>query len=215
MAVTTLILVRHAHVSDNDDGPDGRVCGWFDPPLSPLGLRQLAALRERLAEEPPVTALYTSPLRRARHTALAAAEVTGLEPITEAHLREINCGRLDGMLIRQVKSEFAGVWRRNLALDDPHFRWPGGESYVEFRSRALATVQRIVASHPGSRVLVVTHAGVIGQVVGALLGRSAARWDLHRPSNCSLTELHWNQHVATVARFDDRDHLQDALRPSA
>jgi broad specificity phosphatase PhoE len=207
MAATTLILVRHAHVADNDRGPGARLCGWFDPPVSAWGLRQLDALRDRLPAELPVTALYTSPLQRARATADAAAEVCGLDPIVEPTLREIHCGGLDGMPLEQVKREFADVWKRNLAADDPHFRWPGGESYAEFRERALAAVQRIAARHAGSRVVVVTHAGVIGQVIGAIEGESPARWDLHRPSNCSLTELHWNETTGVVVRFDDAGAL--------
>jgi broad specificity phosphatase PhoE len=207
MGSTTVILVRHAHVADNDRGPEGRLCGWFDPPLSRWGLRQLEVLRERLAVEGPVTALYTSPLQRARVTARAAADVIGLEPITEPDLREINCGSLDGKPIREVKREFAELWAQNMALEDPHFRWPGGESYAELRARALSVVQRIAASHPGARVLAVTHAGVISQVIGTVRGLSAARWDLNRPSNCSLTELRWNERTSRVVRFDDTGAL--------
>ena len=66
---TTLVLVRHGHVADNDCGTGARLCGWTDPPLSPLACAQALRLRARLAAEPPFAAAYTSPLRRAGHGA--------------------------------------------------------------------------------------------------------------------------------------------------
>ena len=176
---------------DNDAGADARLCGWTDPPLSHLGRAQVAHLCERLAGEPPAEALYASPLLRARSTAQAIACALGIPVLVRGGLREINCGVLDGRPIRDVRRRYPALWRRNMEQTDSGFAWPGGESYAAFRERCLGAVGRIAAAHPGGRVLVVTHAGVITQVVGALHGAGPAEWGKFRVGNASVTEVEW------------------------
>ncbi|HSK81001.1 MAG TPA: histidine phosphatase family protein [Thermoanaerobaculia bacterium] len=203
---TRLFFIRHGHTAANSGA---LMSGWTDFPLSPLGRRQAEALSRRFLGEPPVSALYTSPLQRASDTARA---LTGLRiPPGDFHplddLREVGCGEVDGWPVSRVLKQYPGLWEANLRQDDPGFRWPGGESYQEFRERCLAAVRRIAAAHPGERVAVVTHAGVICTVVGWLHGTSPAEWRRFRPGNCSLTEVSWSRRCGTVIRFDDRSHL--------
>ncbi|MGH2355075.1 MAG: histidine phosphatase family protein, partial [Chloroflexota bacterium] len=205
---TTLLLVRHGHVADNDAQPAARLCGWSDPPLSALGRRQVAWLRWRLHQEAPIAALYTSPLQRAKYTAQTIAGLLGLRPRRRHVLREISCGSLDGWPLAEVRRRYPQLWAANLAQRDETFCWPGGESYRAFRARALRAVQGIAAAHSGQRVLIVTHAGVISQIVGALAGTSAARWEAFRAGNASVTELLWQGDGGRVLRFDDRHHVE-------
>ncbi len=72
-------------------------------------------------------------------------------------------------------------------------------------------MRAIVARHPGRTVAVVTHSGIISQVLGAMHGLSPAAWEPFRPGNASITEVRWDDGGGTVLRFDDRAHL-DALR---
>jgi broad specificity phosphatase PhoE len=204
---TALILVRHGHVVDNDAGGHARLCGWADPPLSPLGRWQARQLAERLRAEPVIAALYASPLRRAKQTAGAVAGALGLRPRLRPGLQEIGCGTIDGWRLAEVKHRYPDLWAANLAQDDEAFRWPGGESYRTFRARALRIVRRIAAAHPGERVVIVTHSGLITQIVGALAGSSAARWEAFRTGNASVTEIHWRGDNGVLVRFDDRRHL--------
>lgn len=206
---TRLLLIRHGHTAANS-GAERLMSGWTDFPLSPLGRRQAEALSRRLAMEPAVSALYTSPLQRATGTARA---LTGLRPPPGAFhplddLREVGCGEVDGWPVSQVMKQYPGLWEANLRQDDPGFRWPGGESYREFRERCLAAVRRIAAAHPGERIAVVTHAGVVCTVIGWLHGTGPAQWEKYRPGNCSLTEVDWLGDRGTVIRFDDRSHLR-------
>ncbi len=210
MQPTTLDLIRHGHVADNDAGEHARLCGWTDPPLSPLGRWQADALRAQLRREPAAAAVYASPLRRARNTAQAVADALGLPLRLRRSLREIGCGAVDGWPLSLVKRRYPTLWATNLAQRDPAFRWPGGESCRTFRARAVRVVERIAAAHPGERVLVVTHTGVITQLLGALAGTSAARWDAFRVGNASITELRWPQGPGTLLRVDDRRHLDRA-----
>ncbi len=199
----SLVLIRHADISNNEK--TGLLCGWCDVPLTGLGRRQVALLRERLTSEPPAAACYTSPLQRARLTAEAAPPP--LAPIPLDALREISCGELDGMPVADVQYRYPDLWRRNMALNDDEFAWPGGETYLEFRLRVLGVVKEIASRHRGQRVLLFTHAGFINQVMGTLARTAPARWDLYRAGSASITELRWGGDFGTVVRFDDRSHL--------
>ena len=186
---TSLLLVRHGHTAGNDGGMDAPMAGWADLPLSARGVAEAQKLAERLAREAEGAPLYASPLERAQRTAALIGEAIHSVVLLDDALREIGCGEADGLPLAQVRSRFPEAWAGNLRHDDPGFRWPGGESYEELRARSVDAATRIASGHPGGRVVVVTHAGVISQLVGWIRGVSPARWDLFRPRNGSITEL--------------------------
>jgi alpha-ribazole phosphatase/probable phosphoglycerate mutase len=188
--------------------------GWTDIPLSDRGRRQVACLARRMPSE-PASVLYASPLLRALETARPVAQVVGAEVRLEPGLREIHCGEVDGWTVEEVRRRYPDLWAANLRQDDEGFRWPGGETYRELRERSLGALRRIAAAHPGERVLVVTHAGVISQVLGCLRGINPARWECYRPGNCSLTELDWEGETGRLVSYDDRGHLEDLEPPAS
>jgi broad specificity phosphatase PhoE len=204
--IGTLVLIRHCHTAMNGGSPDPVMCGWADLPLTALGEQQ-AALLEGV---PGTDLLYTSPLRRARDTARRCA--AAVEPVEDLDLREIGCGRLEGVPIRQVQRDHPEAWARNAAQTDDDFRWPGGESYAELRRRAVGAISSIVARHPAARVAVVTHAGVITQLLGHLTGTRPARWSAFRVGNGSLTEVSWTRAGGQILAYDVRAHLPPSLR---
>jgi alpha-ribazole phosphatase/probable phosphoglycerate mutase len=204
-AGTTLLLARHPHTAANERG-GARLEGWTDAPLSDRGLAEASLLVGRLAGDGGVVAIYSSPLTRAWTVAERLAG-RGIGVACDPDLREIGCGALDGWDVDRVRREHPLLWRRSQAQDDEHFRWPGGESRREFRARCLAAVLRIVRAHPGRRVVAVTHAGVVSQVVGSILGTSCARWDAFRPGNASITTVEFHGRERRVLGFDDRAHL--------
>jgi broad specificity phosphatase PhoE len=203
MLATTLLLIRHGHILDNTRGAGARLSGWYDPPLSTRGLEEVHQLANELRGY-SVAALYTSTLRRAHQTARPLALSLGLYPRNDTGLREISCGELDGLPIADVQQRFPELWQRNLAQSDDNFQWPGGETYRAFRQRVLRTVRRLADIHRGQTIMLVTHAGVISQLLGWLHGASAARWESWRPRNASLSEVRWQADRGALVRFDWR-----------
>jgi alpha-ribazole phosphatase/probable phosphoglycerate mutase len=187
------------------------MAGWTDLPLSPQGRLQIERLTQHLAGRPGFDLIYASPLLRTSETArlLAGAGLGRLEFCTA--LKEINCGELDGLPVDEVQRRFPELWRENWRQSREDFRWPGGESYREFRERCLAAVRSIAAAHLSGRIAMVTHAGVISQIIGFISGVSAARWELFRPGNASVTELTWLGSSGIVLSFDSRAHLMDPV----
>jgi broad specificity phosphatase PhoE len=201
MPVTQLLLIRHAHT---DPGP--ALCGCLDVGLSDRGWQHVAELTERAPTVESPAALYTSPLLRARVVAEALTERWRIDAQCANALREIECGVLEGVPFSDVQRAYPEIWARNLAQDDEDFRWPGGETYREFRARILDGLGDIAARHPAQRVAIVTHAGVISQVLGALYARPAAQWEPDRPEPLSATEVVWNCRTPlAVLTYNARD----------
>jgi alpha-ribazole phosphatase/probable phosphoglycerate mutase len=154
-----------------------------------------------------VDAIYSSPLRRARDTASALEPESPVAVQLCPDIQEIDCGILDGLPLTEVKRRFPRYWTANLRQDDERFRWPGGESYREFRARSLRAIRRLARAHRGQTIAIVTHAGVISQIIGALEGLSPAAWEQFRPGNTGISRLTWQCGSANVLAFDDRTHL--------
>jgi broad specificity phosphatase PhoE len=206
---TRLVLIRHGRAV-SDGGPELLLGGRTDAALTDAGRAEARCLAARLRGAAPFPLIYSSPLRRAASTA-QALEAAGLGTVRYcAALREIDCGALDGAPLEEVRRAFPDVWAANLRQDDDGFRYPGGESYREFRARCLAAMRAIARAHRGARIAVVTHAGVVSQVVGKIRGMSPARWDCHRPGTTGITEIAWNRRAQAVLTFDDRSHLASA-----
>jgi broad specificity phosphatase PhoE len=196
-----LLFVRHGHRAGDKD-ENLLMVGQADLPLSAEGERQAEAVGRALAAE-DLAAAYTSPLVRTVET---ARRVLGERPVPLSPCRgllEIDCGAPDGLPLDLVRQRYRDQWEANERQDDDDFRWPGGESYAEMRRRVLAACDAIAARHRGDTVLVVSHAGVVNQVVGFLHGERAACWSRFRPGNCTVTEVLWRRGEGRVVRFAD------------
>jgi broad specificity phosphatase PhoE len=206
-APATILLVRHAAIDCHRSG-HALMCGSYDVPLSKEGHCQADLLRRRLAVEYRLSALYVSPLRRALETAEAAPEYLRPYKRILKSLAEIHCGDAEGFPIKDVRTKYPDAWLMNEAQTNEDFAWPGGESYRIFRKRVLRAVETIARIHDGERVVVVTHAGVINQVLGSIMGQSAAQWEYPRPRNASITRVTWGGGKPSIACFDDCAHLE-------
>ncbi len=201
----TLVLIRHAHTIENGGSRTPRLCGRYDAPLSETGLRQVERLRGVLSAENAEVA-YASPLRRSLATAGALPQ--RLTPVLLQSLQEIDCGAVDGWLLSEIRERYPDLWQRNLAQQDNNFGWPDGETYENFRSRVIRAARAIAGRHCGERVVAVTHAGFISQLLGCIAGLKPSQWEQFRPGNASVTEVQWRESGCRVVRYDDRRHLE-------
>jgi broad specificity phosphatase PhoE len=108
------------------------------------------------------------------------------------------------MPAEQLQRDYPQLWSRNTAQVDDAFAWPGGESYARFRARVIDGVAGAAIACPGGRVVVITHAGVISQVLGVIKGRPACVWGPDRPLPLTATEVLWeNGAPRAVLSFSD------------
>ena len=101
-----------------------------------------------------------------------------IQPIEE--LREIALGTLESDAPAEATPEEVSVLLRTrlreiatIAVSTGSWESiPGTEPSTLLRARLTIAMDRIIASHPGERVLVVSHAGAINAYLAALLGIS-------------------------------------------
>jgi broad specificity phosphatase PhoE len=201
LLATRIVLVRHAAI---DTGR--RLCGSLDISLSAVGRAELEALLRRPARADVPDALFTSTLQRATTVARALGRVWTIDPQPVAWAREIHCGDVEGMPLDQLRRCFSELWARNEAQREDTFSWPGGETYAEFRGRVVEGLDDAAARYPSGRVVIVTHAGVISQVLGRFKNRAACVWKPDRPDPLTATEVLWTKGAPrAVLSFNDRD----------
>lgn len=184
--MTTLILVRHGETEGN---VQQLWHGAMDSPLTARGQLQVGATAAQLVELDQtyrVAAFYVSPLPRAQQTAAAIAKTINRQPIIEPGLREFDLGAWEGRTFLDLRDN-ENLWER--WRQDPHFMPPQGESPRSFHARVLATIQHLAAQHPAATVLIVTHGGVICNVLAAWLGSGPEDWRHWEPHNCAITLL--------------------------
>jgi broad specificity phosphatase PhoE len=160
-----VILVRHG---ETDWNKVRRIQGGVsDTPLSETGKRQAEEVALRLKTE-KITAIYSSPLQRALHTAQAVARYHNLTVQTDPALKEINAGELEGTLAAELKSRFDEYICRG---DHDHqlTRLPGGESLLEVQERSWGAVKSYLDTHSEGTIVVVTHYFVINCLVCKVL----------------------------------------------
>jgi broad specificity phosphatase PhoE len=177
-------LVRHGESTWNSER---RFQGTLDAPLSARGRAQASALAAGLGDT-RFDALYTSPLSRARDTAVAGAEWLGLEAVPLDELREICLGDWEGLTLEAVRAREGEYYRRWLEAPVDHPA-PGGEPMPGLTSRVRAALGQLCAAHPDGRVLVVAHGGVIASALCGWLERPLnAIWSF-RLANASITRV--------------------------
>ena len=163
-----LYFVRHGeseaniqHVISNRESPFG---------LTERGQGQAKALAESLSEL-PMTAIYSSPVRRAKETAAILSESLHRPyEITEA-LREYDCGILEDKSDEEswkLHGDIAEDW----TLNHNYLRKPeGGESFLEIKERFIPFIGsfRNKSPHALDHILFVTHGGLLQLMLPEIL----------------------------------------------
>ncbi len=200
-----LLLVRHGQSEAYVDGrPFQLVGGQGDPPLSPEGAGQAQRVCARLAAEGGVDAIYVSNLRRTAQTAAPLAEQLGLDPKADPDLREVHLGDWEGGLFRKMVATGDPVSLRMLAEE----RWdviPGAEPSAEFTARIRGVLERLAGAHPGQRVAVFTHGGVIGEALAQ--ATSSRPFAFTGADNASISRLVVTAERWIVRGYNDTAHL--------
>ncbi|HET6818812.1 MAG TPA: histidine phosphatase family protein [Mycobacteriales bacterium] len=205
---TDLLIVRHGESAPARlDEPAPRAGGHSDPPLAPEGVKQAERLAERLVHE-HIDAIYVTTLQRTAQTAAPLAQRLGLEPTVEPDLREVYLGEWEGVAFRKYVSE-GHPTAVQMFLEK---RWdviPGAESNDEFAARVRAGMERVIAKHPGERVVVVVHGGVIGQMMA--LASGAPAFSFIGADNASITQIVAMPQPWVIRRFNDTAHLDETF----
>jgi probable phosphoglycerate mutase len=206
MQSTRLILIRHAETEANAS----KVKVWqgsSDTPLTIRGEVQIAATAAHVAtlqRRYTVDVFYVSSLPRASRTADAISRAIGLLVQVDHDLREFDLGEWEGRTFSDLEDTENLSQRWNT---DPHFVPPGGESPYMFQRRIVTVFERLASFHPDRTVLVVTHGGVIRNLLGLWIGNGPDDWQRWKADNCSITILERKGQRWYPFLLNDTSHL--------
>jgi broad specificity phosphatase PhoE len=200
----TLILVRHGQTDWN---VNGRYMGWMDEALNEEGLRQAERVAQRL-DQWPISAVYSSPLKRAVRTAEIVARPHCVAVQTIEELGEMRLGGWEGMFAGDIAAKYPELWK-TWRTNPGDFRMPGGESLGEVRGRVVRAFGRIMDKSKGKMVLAVTHDVVVRLLVAHCLGVSADIYRRLEVGNSSVTVIERDGVKLRLRVLNDTGHLED------
>ena len=155
-----IVLVRHALPLRVE-----LKTGIADPELAAEGHEQAVKMAAYLGVE-DIEAVYVSPLRRALETARPLCKVLGLEAVVSEGVAEFDRNSSEYVPMEELRATNDPRWEKLLRGE-----WDGiDEEPSTFKARVVASVEKIIDQHPGGRVVVVCHGGVINQYLAHVLG---------------------------------------------
>jgi broad specificity phosphatase PhoE len=199
-----LVLVRHGETIWH---AENRYAGRSDIALSPKGYTQAGQLA-RWAETTNLAGVWSSPLVRARLTAVPCAEAANLPLHIDERLRELDFGRGEGLTEAEMRAQFPGE-RAAFERDPAANPLPDGEVPEQATARGMAALQGIAVATgesggAGSRGLVVAHNTLLRLLLCRLLGMPLSGYRTAFPhfANGTLTEIELTPRGAGLLRFN-------------
>jgi broad specificity phosphatase PhoE len=189
----TIFLSRHGRT---EWSVRGRYAGVTDVPLDEVGQGQ-ARLLARWARGASLTGVVSSPLARARYTAVGAAGAAKLQLRTDPRLRELDFGVAEGLLRTEMDPDVV----RRFEADPVADFLPGGEDPVKAVERVTECLRELGSS---GRILVVAHNTILRLALCGLLGIPLADYRRRLPvvEHGSVTELAFGPGGPALRRFN-------------
>jgi 2,3-bisphosphoglycerate-dependent phosphoglycerate mutase len=190
-----LLLIRHAQPAASLTHDTHGVTS--DPMLSCEGLRQAERLADRLCNL-WVDALYSAPERRCFQTAKVIAD-----------LLQRPLSIVDGLADIDFNPDQArggpSVYAERFSRDPRWESLPGFAPGKEFRRRAVAAIDGVIAAHPTRRCLVVTHSALLNAYLSMLLCIPRDRF--FAPDHASLSTVRHRGDMCALRTLNDTSHL--------
>lgn len=190
-------LVRHGEVHNPQHLVYASLPGFH---LSPLGVRQTREAGRYLASR-PLRAVWSSPLQRARETAINLAaphqlEVKVLSDLVEWKLLD----RWAGLRWEHIPKQFPG--EVEAYLQHPSDLVFASETLSQLAQRIAQAVEKVAATSPEGEVAVVGHQDPIQAGRLALTGQPLDRLFQDRPQHCSVITLQPGNSWTEVKKWD-------------
>ncbi len=164
-----LIFLRHGQAKNNTERIlAGRTEGV---PLTDTGIKQAEHTAE-LLEHMNISAIYSSPIERAKHTAEIAGKHNSLDVTIDDRLNELDMGKFTGMPYDEIFKSHGNVFMKfyNGELEIAH---NGVETFSQVKKRILEIVDHVIEKHPDENVLLVTHMDPIKAMLSTIVELSS------------------------------------------
>ena len=202
-----LIVVRHGRTEWNRVE---RFRGRADIELDEVGLTQAEAVARRISEW-QVSAIYSSPLRRALTTAEILARRCGLAAKPLPGIIDIDYGVWQGLSSEEAQTKDNGLYE--MWMESPHtVRFPDGESLAEVRERAASAVESLITQHPKETIVLVSHKVVCQVLILSLLGVDNSHFWQIAQDVCAVNLFEVRGGVPSALLLNDTCHLEELGR---
>ena len=164
-----IIFLRHGQAKNNTDRIlAGRTEGI---PLTEIGIKQAEHTAEFL-QHMNISAVYSSPIQRAKHTAEIVGKHNSLDVTIDERLIELDMGKFTGMPYDEIFNSHGNVFMKfyNGELEIAH---NGVETFSDVKKRVLGLVDHVIANHPDENVVLVTHMDPIKAMLSTIVDLSA------------------------------------------
>jgi len=180
-------MVRHGQARNN---VERMLAGRMDGvPLTPEGVRQ-AEHAARMLASAGVSAIYSSPIKRAAETARMISEECGVPVTVDERLTEIDMGKFTGMTFEEVVSGHDDIFAKFYG-GDVEIAHKGVETFEQVRRRVTGIVSEVVSGggdaaagsgggadsndDDNGNAVLVTHMDPIKAMLGEIAGISPER----------------------------------------
>ena len=165
-----LIFLRHGQAKNNIERVlAGRTEGV---PLTDTGIEQAQHAAE-LLEQMNISAIYSSPIQRARHTAEIVGNHNSVDVTADDRLIELDMGKFTGMAYDEIFKDHGNVFMKFYG-EELEVAHNGVETFDQVKRRVLKIVDHVVERHPGENVVLVTHMDPIKAMLSTVVSLSAA-----------------------------------------
>jgi len=179
----SIIFLRHGQAKNNIERIlTGRTPGV---PLTEEGINQ-AEKAAKFLEHMNISAIYSSPIERARHTAEIVGKHNSLDVTIDDRLIELDMGKFTGVPYDEIFTSHGNVFMKfyNGELEIAH---NGVETFSEVKKRVLGIVDHVIENHPDENVVLVTHMDPIKAMLSTVVDLTPTNLFELIIANASLT----------------------------
>ena len=161
-----IIFLRHAQAENNTERIlAGRTEGV---PLTKTGIEQAERIAKYLAPI-DISAIYSSPIERTKHTAEIVAKNCSLEEVViDERLTEIDMGKFTRMNYDDMFAKYGNIFLK-FYENDPVISEHEVETFPDVQKRVLDMVDHVLKKHNNENVILVTHMDPIKSMLAKVM----------------------------------------------
>jgi len=160
-----IIFLRHAQAENNTKRIlAGRTEGV---PLTKTGIEQAERITKYLTSI-DISAIYSSPIERASHTAEIVAKNRSLEVVLDERLTEIDMGKFTRMNYDDMFAKYGNIFLK-FYENDPVISEHEVETFPDVQKRVLDMIEYVLKKHNNENVILVTHMDPIKSMLAKVM----------------------------------------------
>ena len=196
-----IIFLRHAQAENNTKRIlAGRAEGVH---LTKAGIEQAESIAKYL-KSLDISAIYSSPIERASHTAEIVAKNNSLDYELDDRITEIDMGRFTRMNYDDMFAKYGNIFLK-FYENDPVIAEHEVETFLEVQRRILDMVTHVVKKHKNENVILVTHMDPIKSMLSIVMDLKPKTLFELIIANASLTIIKEHENKFSLSAINAMD----------